>query len=419
MNTAQVRFDIEVNSEIGELEGVLLHTPGLEIENMTPVNAERALYSDILNLSVASCEYQQLKKVLGKLTQTFQVKSLLERTLHNSKVRENLIENICDNEKAHDIKDELHDMSESQLAKCLIEGVLLKKNNLSRFLSHERYSLRPLHNFFFTRDSAITINDWVLISKMANKVRSREAMIMETIFDFHPMFATRTIKPDLRKYPDARIEGGDVLVARDDVLLIGIGSRTTPQAVDFLIEHFCQTNKNQHIIVQELPKQPESFIHLDMVFTFLDKDICMIYEPVILQPNMFHTVHIEIENGKVARINEENNLLTALSNLGIELNPISCGGNSDNWTQEREQWHSGANFFAVAPGKIIGYRRNINTIEELDRKGFTILDASDIAEEKIDISSYGKSVITIDGSELARGGGGCRCMTMPIKRKLT
>ncbi|GAB4268182.1 MAG: arginine deiminase family protein [Candidatus Rifleibacteriota bacterium] len=418
MNTAQNKFEISVRSEIGELEGVILHTPGLEIENMTPMNVERALYSDILNLSVASLEYQQLEMVLNKITSVFQVKNLLERTLQNSKVKQSLIENICRNEAAEEIKDQLLEMAEKDLARCLVEGVLLKKNNLSRFLSKERYSLRPLHNFFYTRDSAIAINDWVLISQMANKVRAREAMIMEAIFDFHPMFATKTVGiGNQQLFAGARIEGGDVLVARNDVLLIGIGARTNPQAVDFLIDHFCKKRASQHIIVQELPQKPESFIHLDMVFTLLDRDTCMIYEPVILQPNMFRTVHIAIENGEVTRIDEKQNLLTALENLGMELAPISCGGKSDPWMQEREQWHSGANFFAIAPGKIIGYRRNINTIEELDRKGFAIIEATDVAEDKTDLSSYGKCVITIDGSELARGGGGCRCMTMPIRRK--
>ncbi len=417
MNTAQQKFNLCVNSEIGELKGVILHTPGLEIENMTPMNVERALYSDILNLSVATCEYRQLQGVLERVSQVFQIRSLLERTLQNSKVKQRLIEQICVNENAQEISSQLLEMSDKNLARCLIEGVLLQKNNLSRFLSRERYSLRPLHNFFFTRDSAITIGDQVLIANMANKVRSRESMIMEAIFDFHPMFATRTISvPASGEFAGARVEGGDILVAAEDILLIGIGARTTPQAVDFLIDHFCRAGKTQHIIVQELPQQPESFIHLDMVFTLLDHSTCMIYEPVILQPNMFRTVLISIRDGEVTEISEQQNLLTALNGLGQELQPISCGGSADTWTQEREQWHSGANFFAIAPGKIIGYRRNINTIEELDRKGFTILDATDVAEKKVDLNAYQKCVITIDGSELARGGGGCRCMTMPISR---
>ncbi len=414
MKSQQNKFDVSINSEIGELEGVILHTPGLEIENMTPGNAERALYSDVLNLSVASLEYDQLRIVLEKYTNVFQVRKLLEQVLHNSKVRASLIERICRNENAIDIMPELQAMKEKELCRCLLEGVLMKKDNLSRFLSNERYSLRPLHNFFFTRDLAVAINDWVLIARMANKVRSREAMIMEAIFDYHPMFAVKTL--NMQAVETAHIEGGDVLVARHDILMIGIGARSTPETVDLLVEHFKGLKKPQHILVQELPLIPESFIHLDMVFTLLDQDTCMIYEPVIMQPNRYKTVLITIDNGEV-KISEERNLLTALDRLGMPMNPILCGGSSDPWIQEREQWHSGANFFAIGPGRIIGYRRNINTIEELDRKGFAIIDATDVVENKVDLNRYGRCVITIDGSELARGGGGCRCMTMPIRRK--
>lgn len=418
MKPQQHKFAIKVSSEVGALEGVILHTPGLEIENMTPQNAERALYSDILNLSVASVEYAQLSGVLEKVTPTFQVKQLLEQVLHNTKVKHTLIEKICHNEYVQEIRNDLLAMTEEELGRCLMEGVLMKKDNLSRFLDHEKYSLKPLHNFFFTRDSAVAINDWVLISRMANKVRARETLIMEAIFDYHPMFAVETIRPgsSVIAEPLAKLEGGDILIAKDDILIVGIGARSTPQGVDFLVEHFKKLKKPQHILVQELPRQPESFIHLDMVFTFIDHNTCMLYEPVIMQPNRFKTVHIAIDNGQVVKISEKKNLPEALNSLGMPIETIHCGASTDPWTQEREQWHSGANFFAIAPGKIIGYRRNVNTIEELDRSGFTVIDADDVIEGKIDLNHYGKCVITIDGSELARGGGGCRCMTMPIRR---
>ena len=122
-------------------------------------------------------------------------------------------------------------------------------------------------------------------------------------------------------------------------------------------------------MVQELPRSPESFIHLDMVFTFLDRDHCMVYEPVVMQTHHFDTVHIHIEDGQVVTIREEDNLLSALGKLGMELEPLFCGGRTDRWLQEREQWHSGANFFALAPGQVIGYGRNENTMAELAGRG--------------------------------------------------
>ena len=116
-----------------------------------------------------------------------------------------------------------------------------------------------------------------------------------------------------------------------------------------------------------------------MVFTLVDRNYCMVYEPLIMQTNQYKTVLISIDNGKV-KINEEANLLIALEKLGMPMQPVFCGGSSDLWVQEREQWHSGANFFALAPGKIIGYRRNINTIEALDQAGFEVIDAIDLLE---------------------------------------
>ncbi len=253
---------------------------------------------------------------------------------------------------------------------------------------------------------------------MANNVRERESMIMQAIFDFHPAFSTTTINPIEDRFfsENIKIEGGDILVAREDVLLIGIGSRTTSQGVDFILRRLKEKKMNMSIIVQELPLSPESFIHLDMVFTFLDKNKCMIYEPIITRPNKYQTVLISVDNGKV-KISEKTNLLTATKELGFDLEPIYCGGTEDSWIQQREQWHSGANFFAFAPGKVIGYERNVYTIEALSKHGFEVLKAEEIINDKVHPDNYDKCVVTIAGSELSRGGGGARCMTMPINRE--
>jgi len=408
-----------VFSEIGDLEGVILHTPGKEVENMTPSNAERALYSDILNLSVAVEEYQQLEGVLSRVTQTYQVRNLLAEILEHPKIRLSLIEKICAFEQVLNIKEDLLELSSVELSRQLIEGVVLRKDSLTTFLADDRYSLRPLHNFFFTRDASVTMGDKVLISKMANRVREREAIVMEAIFNHSQHFKTTTVNP-LNFYnvgAETTIEGGDVLIARNDVTVIGSSARTTTQGIDFIVNQLKHKKERQYIVVQQLPDTPESFIHLDMVFTFLDKDACMVYEPLIMKSSKYSTILITVDNGEVASIEKKDNLVSCLKELGMDLKPIYCGGSKDIWVQEREQWHSGANFFAMGPGKVLGYARNVHTMEEMNKNGFEIIRANDVIAGKINLKDYEKYVVTIGGSELSRGGGGARCMTMPVRRK--
>jgi arginine deiminase len=410
---------IQLYSEVGELEGVILHPPGPEVENMTPENAERALYSDILNLSVARKEYSQLESLLQRLVPTFRVMDLLQDILRSVEIREKIVKKACYNEGQPSLIDRLLSMDEKQLAESLVQGVPMERSTLTGYLSNEHYSLRPLHNFFFTRDAAVALHDRVMIARMASKVRDREALIMQAIFDYHPRFRVQTVhsEDELHQPRELSLEGGDLLVASEKITLAGLGSRTTSRGIDWLVGLLSARKGKHHLLVQELPHTPESFIHLDMVFTLLDWDSCMVFEPLILKSNKYQTIRIDMENGRVVSIRHVDHLLKALSELGMDLKPAYCGGRNDPMTQEREQWHSGANFFAVGPGKLIGYNRNIHTLEELSQNGYEIIRASDVLEEKVDLSQKNRVVLTIDGSELSRGGGGVRCMTMPYSRK--
>ncbi len=406
-----------VNSEIGKLNVVIVHQPGSEVENMTPENAERALYSDILNPKVASREYNDFKAILDMVTETYTVMDLLKETISIEGARSKVIDQVCAIENKPQLREYLQSLNNDELARQLIEGVPIRRNNLTNFLSEERFSLHPLHNFFFTRDASMSFNDKVLIGEMYSKVRAREALIMEIIFTYNEKVKSEIVK--LEKTAEKfSIEGGDFLIVSENVFLIGNGLRTSTYAIDSFIDYLrANTKEKKYIVVQELPTKLESFIHLDMIFTFLDKDSCLVYEPVIFNQHDYRTVVITIDNGKIKSIKETKNILSALSRLGFDFKPIACGGETDLWVQQREQWHSGANFFAFEPGKIIGYGRNQYTIEEINKHGFEVKNAKDIITGKADLNEYEKIAVTIDGAELARGGGGCRCMTMPVSRE--
>ena len=419
MNNNKVTLNVQ--SETGRLEAVMLHYPGAEVENMTPKNAQRALYSDILNLSIAQKEYEQLYRMLKKNTEVFEVRKLLTEFLKDPVQKEVLLRKICTTENVMQYFEYLMQLSEKEVTRVLIEGLPAKINSLTEYLKDDYYALLPLYNFYFTRDACVTIGKNLLVCNMANNVRARESHIVEAIFNNNKLFDSSIINANNfvgDGTSSMNIEGGDVLIVNKDILLIGNGSRTSSQAIDSLITQLCKNEKQRkHVIVQQLPHSPESFIHLDMVFTLLDNNTAMVYKPLILENTPYKTIHIQIDNGKVSKIATVNNIPTALKKLGVDIEPIICGGKADEWDQEREQWHSGANFLSIAPGKVMSYSRNIHTLEELNKNGFEITSAWDVINDKYDVNSASKCVITIDGSELPRGGGGARCMTMPLRRK--
>ena len=414
---------IDVQSEIGRLDAVLLHRPGAEVENMTPRNVSRALYSDILNLSIAQKEYEQLYWTLSKVAQVYEVSDLLVKVLDDEKSREELIRRICVSEEVISYYETLMQMPSRELCRVLIEGLPARIDSLTSYFRNEYYAIYPLYNFYFTRDAAVTIGNNALICRMANKVRMRESLIMNAIYRHSGAFECNVVDANEQRDRASSVimEGGDILIAREDILVIGNGVRTTSQGIDFIVDRICRNYPcgRYNVLVQQLPSEPESFIHLDMAFTLLDRDKCMVFKPLIMQSNQYQTVHIVIEDGNVLSIRPVAGLLPALKSLGMDLKPVVCGG-ADDWDQEREQWHSGANFFSFAPGKVLTYARNVHTLEELDANGFEIVSASDFMSGRRDdlVSDPSKlCAVALNGSELPRGGGGARCMTMPLSRQ--
>ncbi len=411
--------NVRVCSEVGVLEKVVIHSPGKEIEIMTPETAQEVLYNDILTLPVVAEDHNGLKSVLKKVTRVYELKDLLMDILKNEEVKRDFVITITALERRADIAEQLMALTPEELVDAVVCGVKEKKDTLEKFLSNRNYALPPLPNLYFTRDISVVFRGKVITGSMANKVRIGEAVIARYIYKHHPEFKSEGFIFDgiLEGNEKVTIEGGDFLVIDKDVVAIGVSERTTPSSIDIFVEKMKKevVDEEFHIFAVVLPNE-RSTIHLDMVFTMVDKDKCVCHYPYLLGKEKLRVIHINImPSGKVT-IRDEESLLEGLKKVGIKLEPIICGG-SDPVNQKREQWLSGTNFFAFAPGKIIGYACNYNTFKELEKAGFKTVHVSDVVKGKVNIDDYDKVAVGIEGAELARGGGGVRCMTMPVKRK--
>jgi len=407
-----------VNSEITTLKKVIIHTPGLELELMTPETAEEVLYDDILNLDNARKQHSQLSTILSKVSQPFEVKKLLEDILADENVKEKLLNTISKNLDVYEHLNDLLELSPKKLAQKLILGTEIKRNTLERFLSKNQYAIPPLPNLFFTRDAAMVINEHALIGNMATNIRKTETVLMWYLFHYHPSLGFESDQlldtTELNK-TQATFEGGDILILREDTLVIGMSERTSPSGIDYLIEHFKKEGTVKHIFVVMLPKH-RAWIHLDMVFTMIDTDKAVVFPELINERNAVDVIHVNMSDKSRIRFSRHDFLLKALKRVQIKLEPIYCGGKNPLY-QKREQWQSGANFFTIAPGKIIGYGLNYHTYDALEKAGIPRIEADDVLNGSIDLNKLDAYAVAMSGNELTRGGGGCRCMTMPILRE--
>lgn len=406
-------------SEIGKLNTVIIHRPGVEMEKMTPETAQEVLFDDILSLDLALSEHRQLSGVLNQVCENvLDFEELLTDVLGDERVKLNLLQDVCNLYRHNDLVDDLMALPAAELSRQFFEGTRLEKNTLERYLSPSRHAIPPLPNAFFTRDAVMCVYDKAVIGSMAHRVRLTEALLLKSIFNNHEKLSGQGFYFDgtQKKHEDVTIEGGDLLVIRDDLLVIGYSERTSPGAIDRIAQEMSANMDNLHVIAVKLPKS-RATIHLDMIFTMLDTDVAMIFEPLITGAGKCQAFHMDCSRGKINKINEFSGLPKALRDFGMELDFVHCGGD-EPFAQEREQWTSGANFFTFAPGQIIGYKHNLATMQALSQAGFEIIDAQQIISEKIKLEANQKVAVAMEGSELSRGGGGCRCMTLPVHRDI-
>ena len=263
---------------------------------------------------------------------------------------------------------------------------------------------------------------------MATPAREGEPLLARLVFRYHPEWSQDEGLLEIDRPPVGApehdptlayptLEGGDVLVASREILLVGISERTNRRGVEVLAEHLRREETSfRHLVIVELPAR-RSFMHLDTVFTLIDEGMCLGYAPIIGAggPRGAHVYLVDL-TARELTFRVASRLLKTLAGLGLELDLVPCGG-EDPIDQEREQWTDGANAFALAPGVILLYERNRHTIEALGQRGWRILDEAAVLERGEPVLDSGRTVVSIAGNELSRARGGPRCMAMPLERR--
>lgn len=404
---------VHVTSEIGTLRSVLVHTPGNELLGVTPGTREDYLYDDVIDLENARREHRHLVAVLERFAEVLQVRDALAEIFGKTEVRDRLVGRALDVVPSDALAQRLAKLPVRDLVDVLIAGAIEEPGPIAAALNEQGYMLPPLPNLFFTRDVGIVIGGHAVIGAMRYDVRWTEELLVSALFRFHPAFANGGILYDgsEEKRTNFTLEGGDVHPLRPDLVVLGFSERSSPAALDYLTDVLFDRCGITDVIVVVMPKEPTA-IHLDMIFTQVDRELCAVYPPHFIGPERLAVLHRR--KGQAA-VKEMPNLFAALNAVKHPLEPVFCGG-AVRADQEREQWGSACNFVSARPGVVIGYDRNDATLKEMQKAGFRVIPARKFLTGEEVVAENGKAVIVVKGSELVRGGGGPRCMTMPLVR---
>jgi arginine deiminase len=425
-----------VSSEIGTLKTIITSPPGVEFdcmvpENLHPIregpdgfepNPDYLLFDDLVLLRQLQKEHGQLTAVIEATCgrrQHITFRELVKTSLLTDEARQAAIDATLEIESRYyaegppalrEKEERIRALDSVHLAEALLTG-------RNRFTG-ERVLRWPAPNAIFARDLMAAVGDSMVLSAARKPARMREIALARLILTYHPLFKD-TPKIDLCRPGDAdgliACEGGDILVLSAEVVVIGTGSRTTFVAAERLAETLLDRGFEAALIV-EIPDS-RSAMHIDTLATRIDHERLLVFPPLVHDPQgMGVAVHVLRKDG---RREKGADLLASLRAVGLELEPVYCGGD-DPTAQRREQWSDGANAFALAPGVIVAYARNERTLAELGRHGYRILEPDAfIQNASYFIGGGDKAVIALKGSELVRGRGGPRCLTLPLSRAAT